>query len=462
MKKEEKIFDAITNIDDEIIEEAKNIEPRKKYNKWIRNGFIAASFLFVLGIGIFLSSNKESPTDIRPLLAVNYPKAYAFDDYETRFAVREENPIDNNLISIINNFAYETSSIILSQETDNINYSPISLYYALSLATSGADGQTSKELLDLLGVSDINFLSEQLANLYNLLYFENDIGQLKIANSIWMSNDFRGQAVEFKDSYVENAAKNFYASSYELDFEDENTPKAMAEWISTNTNGTISPNIELSDDQILSIINTIYFYDEWVDKFDEKNTAKDTFYLLDKSKVDVDFMNTIKSSQIFYKGENYTRSILNLKNAGGMVFILPDEGISPYDLIDSSDKVKEVFEDGKEAIGEVVWKIPKFEFASTLKLKDSLQKLGVSDAFSDKADFSRMTDNFAFISDVIQESHISIDERGVEASAYTKIDYDGSALPVDKAYMILDRPFIYGITASNGTLLFLGVCDNPK
>jgi len=34
-------------------------------------------------------------------------------------------------------------------------------------------------------------------------------------------------------------------------------------------------------------------------------------------------------------------------------------------------------------------------------------------------------------------------------------------MPKDKAEMILNRPFIYGIAAANGTLLFIGVCMNP-
>jgi serine protease inhibitor len=93
---------------------------------------------------------------------------------------------------------------------------------------------------------------------------------------------------------------------------------------------------------------------------------------------------------------------------------------------------------------------------------DALKALGISSAFSlESADFSGMTDAPAFISGVKQETHISIDENGVEASAFTEIAYAGAAMPEDQAEMILDRPFIYGITAGNGTLLFVGVCMDP-
>ena len=461
MKEEEKMFDGITNVDDDLIEEAKERKPKKRQYQWNKWTLIASCIVILAGIGLFLFTNKDGESILEPILPVTYPRAYAFDNYDTRFTIREENPIDDKLVNIINNFAYQTSSLILTKENKNTNYSPISLYYALSLATSGANGETEVQLLDLLGISDSKSLSTQLGNLYRLLYFDNDIGQLKIANSIWMDRDMNGEPIEFKDGFVENAVTNFYASSHSVDFSDEETAKAIADWISTNTNETISPTIELNDDQILSIINTVYFYDEWVDRFNRSETAKDTFYLLDESEVTVDFMNMTSFSKAFSRGENFTRSGLSLKNAGEMIFILPDEGISPYEIIDSPDKIMEAFEGGKDGIGEVVWKVPKFDFDSKIKMKETLKTLGVTNAFSDAANFDGITDHFAVISDIVQETHISIDERGVEASAFTKIDYDGSALPKDEAYMILDRPFIYGITASNGTLLFVGVCENP-
>ena len=115
----------------------------------------------------------------------------------------------------------------------------------------------------------------------------------------------------------------------------------------------------------------------------------------------------------------------------------------------------------KRSCGEVVWKIPKFEFGSQCDLTKALQAMGITKAFQSDADFSGMTDDIAFISSVEQHTHIAIDENGVEASAFTQIDYCGAALPDGKAEMILNRPFFYGITSSNGTLIFVGVCNNP-
>lgn len=73
-----------------------------------------------------------------------------------------------------------------------------------------------------------------------------------------------------------------------------------------------------------------------------------------------------------------------------------------------------------------------------------------------------MTKEDVYISNIKQESYIAIDEKGVEAAAFTEIDYCGAAaITEDKAEMILNRPFIYGIQDSNGVLLFVGICENP-
>ena len=212
----------------------------------------------------------QGNSNIAPLAQVIYPKAYAFDDYDSMGRVRDENPVTSNTIKAINNFAYKTGSLILKEGEGNKNYSPLSLYYALAMATTGAQGQTEKELLDLLGMYNSKTLSTESGNLYKQLYKDNKIGKLKIANSIWLGNEINGEPAAFKDNFIDNAAKNFYASSYNVNFADIETGKAMGKWISENTNGTLSPEIKTNPEQILSIINTVYFYDQWINRFDKE------------------------------------------------------------------------------------------------------------------------------------------------------------------------------------------------
>ena len=106
-------------------------------------------------------------------------------------------------------------------------------------------------------------------------------------------------------------------------------PKATAKWVFDNTNGTLNPSFEFDRDQDLGIINTIYFYDQWIDRFNKDKTAFDVFHLSNGDEVKTEFMNQTFGSAGLPRGDGFTRSSLGLKNAGRMIFIpLPDEGIT--------------------------------------------------------------------------------------------------------------------------------------
>jgi serpin B len=121
--------------------------------------------------------------------------------------------------------------------------------------------------------------------------------------------------VKFEDAFVKNAAEHFYASAHHVDFAQAETGKQMAHWIAEQTQGTLNPTIETDSKQILAILNTIYFYDQWINKFTKDKTAEDVFYLADGSEVKSDFMNQTFGSASFSRGENFTRAGLALKNS---------------------------------------------------------------------------------------------------------------------------------------------------
>lgn len=417
---------------------------------WIKSTTILACLALIVFIIFTFSKNNKNVA----ILDVNYPKAYADIDEKREFI--NENPVDDEFLNAVNNFSYKTASQILSASNENSNYSPISLYYALSVVSSGAKGETVNELLSLLGISDQEKLSAECKKLFSQLYTDNKIGQLKIANSLWLDDQ-----ATFKKGFIKNAAENFYATSHKVDFKNSDTGKAMAKWVSDNTKGTITPEFEANPNQILSILNTIYFYDQWSDKFYEDNTQNDLFYLPDGSTVNYDFMNQTKNCADFTQGNGFSRASLGLKNGGKMVFILPDEGVSTKELLSTPEKLKSTFESGEENFVRVVWKIPKFNFGSKFDLVDNLKILGLKSCFEDSANFSGITDQSSYINNIRQETHVGIDENGVEASAFTEIQLEGTSFVEDSKDMILNRPFIYAITANNGVLLFVGVCENP-
>jgi serine protease inhibitor len=369
-------------------------------------------------------------------------------------------PVKDSTIEAINKFSYNTASRLLKPDGKNYCYSPLSLYYALALAATGAKGSTREELFLLLGISDAEELSEQSRNLYHQLYTNDEVSKLKISNSLWIDKEVGGKKIEYKDAFVDNAIQNFYASLFLVDFDDADTGNKMAQWISDNTNNTLTPTIDIDPEQIMSIINTVYFIDQWTDAFDMDRTAESIFKLPNGGQVKCDFMNNKKHSR-FVKGSNFIRSDLALKNKCKMVFILPDKGTNVNELMATPEKMQKIFTQGQEYYGEVTWSVPKFSYDSKYDLRKTMQKLGVIDAFTSRADFTGITDYRACISDIIQQTHIGINEKGVEASAFTQINFVGVSVPSDKVKMILDRPFIYGIVTPDNIPLFVGVCNDP-
>lgn len=81
------------------------------------------------------------------MVEVVYPKTYSIDDYDSLKELWEQHPVDDNFIEAINEFSYKTSVSILADDSKNINYSPLSLYYALSLALTKAKPQRMYSIL---------------------------------------------------------------------------------------------------------------------------------------------------------------------------------------------------------------------------------------------------------------------------------------------------------------------------
>ncbi len=237
----------------------------------------------------------------------------------------------------------------------------------------------------------------------------------------------------------------------------------MAGWVKERTGGLIQPEpAPLPENAQLSLRNTIYFYDQWQDRFSPETTEEDVFYTDDGQEIVCDFMNRENGSTGFRKGENFTASELALKN-GAMVFVLPDEGVGVQELVQSEETLREALSGTNgQSVGEVVWKVPKFSYGYKAEgMKEMLQTLGLNEAFGESADFSGISDQKPLgLSDVAQEVHIGIDENGVEAAAFTEILWAGAALPQGRAEMILNRPFLYAVK-NKGQILFVGICQDP-
>ena len=436
---------------------------------------VAAIAVFSCGCGGMGSSKTADSVEAASVEPAGIPAG----DYESWEELLAENDIRAAFAESLSHFASNSASAVLSAEDGNAVFSPLSLYYALSILGTGASGQTEAEILGALGVSDKAELADQCARLYRRYAYTEEMegaraeeygeevpqSSIKLADSLWISDD-----ISLKPEYQEVCEEDFYTSSYHVDFKAQETAEKIGAWISEQTEGVLAPEMELSPDTVLAIINTLYFYGGWQDRFSEALTEEDAFTRGDGSKVTVPFMNRTDTMKQFIKEEGYTLSALDTNNGCEVLFLLPDAGTDIDAFTGDGDRLREIFAetDDKWKTGDVIWKIPKFSFGSSFDLEEALKSMGMERMFDSlSAEFAGMSQDPLYVDRTIQEAHIGVDEEGVEGAAYTMISMTESGAWImedpERAEMILDRPFLFAVhDYANDVWLFLGVCEDPS
>ncbi|MCR0349569.1 serpin family protein [Erysipelotrichaceae bacterium AF15-26LB] len=393
---------------------------------------------------------------------ISYPNSPSIEDYDARIAIDDNNPVDSSLLDGYTSFSQESFSAILRDVKGNVSYSPMSLYYPMMLTLQASEGTTAKQLQTLLHVKTNNN-ADHMGNLYRRLYTDNEGGQLKIANSLWIQKDF-----PVKKDFIRTANKQYYASLHTVDFSQTKTADLMAAWIREHTNGELSPSIQTDESMRSAILNAIYYKARFDQEFEKKDTRQAVFHTADKD-VTADFMHKEMDSHSFIDNDRYASTSLPLSNSSTLTLVLPKEEQGAGKLLESKGFIQELFQDdasGSE-FGIVKLSLPKFRVHSKLQLRDAIKAMGVSSLFDTTAELDGISDaKPLFVSRIQQETSIDLNEEGVEASAYTMIAADGAA-NVEHPKLLdlnLNREFLYIISTNmdgKNLLLFIGICADP-
>ena len=114
---------------------------------------------------------------------------------------------------------------------------------------------------------------------------------------------------------------------------------------------------------------------------------------------------------------------------------------------------------------EVIVSVPKFKMTHKFDMKAVLEAMGMTDAFSRKADFSGMTGGRdLFISAVVHKAFVDVNEEGTEAAAATGVTMKLTSMaPAKIPVFRADHPFLFLIRDNHsGSILFLGRTLNPR
>ncbi len=401
------------------------------------------------------------------LLISSCAKTNTIPDQKTQPIVLPPNGA--SVINASDGFAFEFFRATMQNDTEANNkiISPLSIYLALSMVYNGADNATKdsiEKVLQLKGI-DINNLNALCNTLITSLPGEDNRVQLNIANSIW----YRQNSYQPFTSFLNLIQNNYLAVIKGLNFDDPNTVNTINNWVSEKTNHKILTVLQsILPDDLMYLINAIYFNGAWKYAFNTSNTTNDAFYLQDGTTKSVPFMKQ-KITVKMYADSLFT--LVELPFGGGNSFSMyvlkpnnAQQSLNTFALSMNENILKDAI--NKMDSSTVEFQIPKWEYSYELKdMKPELSMLGMGIAFSDKADFFKIYDPSevkVFISKAIHKAYIKVNEEGTEAAAVTAIGMGITSMPLISTVK-LDHPFLYTIVEKQtGAVLFLGTVNDPE
>ena len=354
--------------------------------------------------------------------------------------------------------------LLTGNSGENKVCSPINLYMALAMLAEVTDGESREQILALLDSGDVDALRAEAAAVWNANYCDDGAVTSILANSLWLSDK-----ISFKQETMDALAKYDYASSFRGEMGSAAFDKALQDWIDQQTGGLLkeqASGLTMDQETILALASTIYFRAKWDGEFSEANTAPDTFHA-DSGDTACDFMRQ-RGTNTYYWSDRFSAVSKRLEGSGAMWFLLPDEGVTPEELLADEPTMDFLLSDGESAESKyliVNLALPKFDTASDLDLADSLKALGITDVFDPAvSDFSPMTDDTAaYLSQAKHAARVTVDEEGVTAAAYTVMMTCGAAAPPEEEVdFVLNRPFVFAITGTDGLPLFAGIVHQPQ
>ena len=349
--------------------------------------------------------------------------------------------------------------------------SPLSLTYVLGMLNAGATGQTSSEILKLLGYgeNDGQALNDLCKELIDNAPIVDESVKLRLADLVATASN---QSITLADDYSKTVKDYYDGEAVSLDFTSQAAVDFINGWCSEKTEGMI-PSIIGKDNlaaSLLVLLNTVYFNAPWTHPFDKAETIDMKFTREDGVKVTLPMMHRVGAVCL---GDESAYQVLGLSYGEGqrwtMYILLPHEGKTVDDVLAglSSKRLEEYarhtslyVESGFEIDVDVL--LPRFKSESSNLLNDVIAGMGAPSMFKPMNEFTGMSPQAKdlFVGIIKQNAAIEVSEAGTEAAAATiamMYDSTGEHTSYTKTTFHADHPFVYLIQeASSGAVFFIG------
>jgi serpin B len=214
----------------------------------------------------------------------------------------------------------------------------------------------------------------------------------------------------------------------------------------------------------LVLVNAVYLKAPWAEPFEREVTVRRPFVTDTGRAVGADMMTQALTVARWGEGDGW--EAVRLPYRGGklaMTVVLPAEGrLDDVSAAVAGGGLAEILAAPRP--GGVRLSLPRWRFRTQVPLDEVLRGLGMRAAFDERvADFSGMTrQERLYVSAVLHEAFVAVDEAGTEAAAATAVVMDTVSAPLLQHEVVVDRPFLFVIhDLRHLTPLFVGRVTDP-
>ena len=370
-----------------------------------------------------------------------------------------------------NAFAFDLYAKLRDRQ-GNLFFSPLSISTILTVAYSGARGETADEMAAVLRCRSDRLSQPESVHAAAALLLADLSAQngrdceISIANALWGRKGFG-----FQPAFLGLIEKNYGASLQEADFagDPEGARQAMNAWFLRSTRGKIADFLapgEIQPQSRLVLANAVYFKAAWLHRFDKSGTTSQDFHVAAGKAVSVPMMN---QTMIFtyLDGGDFQAVGMPYRNQGfEMVILLPKSvnGLAQLEKSLTGANVAQWWPKLTQRF--VIVAVPRFRVTAKAELAGVLAAMGMPRAFDrTRVDFSAMNGGKEplWIDGIFHSALAEVNEDGTCAAAATRGEFFGAGMEEPPPVFRADHPFLFLIRDTrSGCILFLGRVVNPK
>lgn len=370
----------------------------------------------------------------------------------------------NDSAAAVSRFGFDLYGALRDTADDNLILSPLSVATALGMLLAGTVDEAADELVTGMHMTDSERAGAGLSKLAAALHARGETEGITVSIA---NRSFVQDGYPVREDFLAALARWYDDAMASLDFaaDPEGARTAINHWVAERTNDLIEELLQpgmVDSLTRLMLVNAVYLLADWAEQFDEALTGDEPFHLAGGSTVDVPMMHDTRTVPVSV-GDGYRA--VELAYAGdelAMLIVIPDN-LAAFEQDLEAGRI-ETITDNLAPREAALW-LPKVETRSNVTLNDVLMAMGIERVFQPNGGWLTgiADDPTLYVSAVVHETYLRMDEEGTEAAAATAIGIRTTAMPPPPVEIRADRPyFIILRDRPTGAVLFMGRIVDPR